>query len=241
MVPGPAIWATMVAMASCAWRWVRVAASVIRFDTNKPSPYTAAAAANHGSAGESAEIFDETDLSAQRAGAQAPSRLSRPHGDPSRPTHSRAPSRQGAQASFHLSAMPARVGRLRQRSEFLRVASARRKWTTPGLVLQAMSRATPEGPDAAPRVGFTASRKVGNAVARNRARRRLRAVAAATLPLHAALGHDYVIIGRAATLQRPYGALVTDLEAALQRLGAWREGDEALAAVAATAGRAAGQ
>ena len=109
------------------------------------------------------------------------------------------------------------------------------------MVLQAMSRATPEGPDTAPRVGFTASRKVGNAVARNRARRRLRAVATATLPVHAALGHDYVIIGRAATLKRPYGALVTDLEAALRRLGAWRERDEALAAASATAGRAGGK
>ena len=118
------------------------------------------------------------------------------------------------------------------------MASARRKSATPGLVLQALSRATPDEADTVPRVGFTVSRKVGNAVARNRARRRLRAVAAATLPLHAAPGHDYVIIGREATLRRPYGALVTDLETALRRLGTWRDDDGAIQSAPAKAGRA---
>lgn len=71
------------------------------------------------------------------------------------------------------------------------------------------------------RVGFTASRKVGSAVARNRARRRLRAVAAAIMP-SAAPGHDFVVIARADTLTRPFPGLLADLEAALRRLGAWR-------------------
>lgn len=72
------------------------------------------------------------------------------------------------------------------------------------------------------RVGFTASRKVGNAVARNRARRRLRAAAAQILPVHAAAGHDYVVVARHETLQRPFGDLLGDLAAGLKRLGVYR-------------------
>jgi len=79
---------------------------------------------------------------------------------------------------------------------------------------------TPETPF---RVGFTVSRKVGSAVARNRARRRLRAAAGAVLPAHARGGHDYVLIGRTATLKRPYRALVGDLEKALRKLDAYDE------------------
>ncbi len=66
-------------------------------------------------------------------------------------------------------------------------------------------------------IGFTASKKVGNAVARNRAKRRLRAAVAAVMPRHAAGGHDYVLIGRKATLQRPYADLLDDLMRALRR------------------------
>lgn len=69
------------------------------------------------------------------------------------------------------------------------------------------------------RVGITVSRKVGNAVARNRARRRLRALAAETLPRHAKAGHDYVLIGRKGTLARPYDRLRDDLATALAKLG----------------------
>jgi ribonuclease P protein component len=65
------------------------------------------------------------------------------------------------------------------------------------------------------RVGFTASRKVGNAVARNRAKRRLRAAAAAVLPLHGREGHDYVLVARTATLTRGFAELLNDLSGAL--------------------------
>src|SRR5690606_29701234 len=67
-------------------------------------------------------------------------------------------------------------------------------------------------------IGFTASRKVGNAVARNRARRRLRAVADIVIRSQAAPGHDYVLIGRQATLQRDFAALCEDCRSALRRL-----------------------
>jgi len=110
--------------------------------------------------------------------------------------------------------------RLTRRAEFLKVAAGRRKWVAPGLILQAAA-GSPAG--ASWRVGFTASRKVGNAVARNRARRRLRAVSAAVLPAHALDGHDFVLIARTGTLNRRYQALIGDLEEGLRRLGAWRE------------------
>jgi len=116
------------------------------------------------------------------------------------------------------------VGRLKRRPEFLRVAAGRQKWVTPGLILQALSQdASPD--QSAARVGFTASTKVGNAVARNRARRRLRAAAAAVLPVHALPAHDYVLIARAGTLTRPYADLIGDLVAGLRRLKVYRAGD----------------
>ncbi len=117
--------------------------------------------------------------------------------------------------------------RLTRRAEFLRVAAGGRKWVAPGVILQVLRREAPEAAAAAPvplRLGFTASRKVGIAVKRNRARRRLRAAAAAILPVHAAPGHDYVLIARAGTVTRPYAALLEDLCTGLRRLGVYRNG-----------------
>jgi ribonuclease P protein component len=104
------------------------------------------------------------------------------------------------------------------RSDFLRVAAARRRAVLPGLILQAAPR-----PDAAVAlarcgVGFTASRRVGNAVTRNRAKRRLRAAAAVVLPEQGRPGTDYVLIARAGTAGRPFAALLADLAAALRRV-----------------------
>ncbi|HJP22471.1 MAG: ribonuclease P protein component [Alphaproteobacteria bacterium] len=119
--------------------------------------------------------------------------------------------------------MTARLGRLKRRSEFLRVAAARQKWVAPGLIVQ-MRRRRPEpagkdGLEPGFRVGYTVSKKVGNAVARNRARRRLRSAAAEVLPGKGVAGRDYVLIGRQGTLTRPYRDLVDDLEMAMERLG----------------------
>ena len=107
---------------------------------------------------------------------------------------------------------------LKRRADFLRVAAERRRAARPGLVLQAASR--PSGPEAGERVrvGFTASRKVGNAVVRNRAKRRLRAAAAEVLAGEGRPGTDYVLIARAATGERDYAELVGDLRAALRQV-----------------------
>ena len=110
------------------------------------------------------------------------------------------------------------VRHLRKRPDFLKAARARRAHT-PGFTLQARER-DPDEPDVgAIRVGFTCSRKVGNAVARNRAKRRLREAARLTLPRHGRPGWDYVLIGRPdATAARGFDALLTDLEVALVRV-----------------------
>lgn len=110
--------------------------------------------------------------------------------------------------------------RLTRRAEFRRLTRARRSQAVPGLVLQALQRPGGEGEA---RVGLTASRKIGNAVVRNRARRRLRALAEKVIPLHAERGHDYVMIARKGTAERSFAALVEDLETALKRLKVWRE------------------
>jgi ribonuclease P protein component len=106
------------------------------------------------------------------------------------------------------------------RADFLRVAASRRRTAMPGVVLQVAPR--PAGTGTTARVGYTASRKVGNAVVRNRGRRRLRAAVAAVLACHADAGLDYVLIARDATATRPWSALLGDLESAMRRLGAWR-------------------
>ena len=124
--------------------------------------------------------------------------------------------------------MPRRLGRLLQRKDFLRVAGGRRKSVMPGLILQAAASdaAVSAGPQAeARRVGFTASKKVGNAVARNRAKRRLRAAAQQVMAAHAAPAHDYVLIARNETPEHPYTSLGAELETALKRLGTWRDAE----------------
>ncbi|MEM7178183.1 MAG: ribonuclease P protein component [Pseudomonadota bacterium] len=103
---------------------------------------------------------------------------------------------------------------IRQRRDFLACARAR-KWVAPGMIVQGRAR----GDAAPPRVGYTCSKKVGNAVARNRAKRRLREAARAVIPAGGRAGWDYVLIGRAgATAGRGFGDLVGDLTKALARL-----------------------
>ena len=114
-----------------------------------------------------------------------------------------------------------RVARLKTRRDFLRVAETRKRFVAPGLILQVRSHDAAEVEAIAPiRVGFTVSRKVGNAVVRNRVRRRLRAAADQMLATHAAPQRDFVLIGRSETEDRAFDDLLKDLDTALARTGA---------------------
>ncbi len=109
---------------------------------------------------------------------------------------------------------------LTRRADFLSAARARRV-AMPAFVLQARKRTQTEAPDTptAIRIGFTCSRKVGNAVARNRAKRRLREIARAVIPSAGREGWDYVLIGRKdATATRDFRDLLTDLNRAMDRV-----------------------
>jgi len=109
------------------------------------------------------------------------------------------------------------LGRLKRRPDFLRVAAANRKAAMPGVLLQAAPQ--PPGTAEPLRLGFTASKKVGNAVVRNRARRRLREAARQVLPVEARSGLDLVLVARRDTATRPFAQLLADLSRALARVG----------------------
>jgi ribonuclease P protein component len=103
--------------------------------------------------------------------------------------------------------------RLKQRADFL-AAAAGVKVPAAAFVLQALARSD----SAAPRFGFTVSKKVGNAVVRNRVRRRLREVVRLSAALPDQAGHDYVLIGRRAALQLPFERMIADFAGALKRV-----------------------
>ena len=110
--------------------------------------------------------------------------------------------------------MPARPPRLKQRREFQRVAGKGLRAARPGLVLQALP-----APGQPLRVGFTATKKLGNAVARNRAKRRLREAARLMLGAGQVGGVDLVLICREATGDRAWPTLLGDLRGALKQVG----------------------
>jgi ribonuclease P protein component len=120
-----------------------------------------------------------------------------------------------AEASGTPSAVSVCLEGLKQRADFLRAAQGRRQGTG-SFMVQGRAR-----DDASPvvRVGFTASKKIGNAVARNRAKRRLRALAREALPALAHPGWDYVIVAKPdATISRDYKDMLIDLGVALRSI-----------------------
>lgn len=128
------------------------------------------------------------------------------------------------QAAFRLTARHGRariasMERLRQRADFLAAASGS-KTTAAAFVLQARKRVD-DGPA---RFGFTVSKKVGNAVERNRVRRRLREIVRIAGSNRIRTGHDYVLIGRRAALKVPFARIAEDFEGALRRMHAGRNG-----------------
>ena len=111
------------------------------------------------------------------------------------------------------------IERLKTRAEFLHVRGGTRH-AAPSLVLQARARnSAPEERDVA-RFGFTATKALGGAVLRNRARRRLKEAVRVAGPANAVAGYDYVLIAREGTVQRRFTDLIKDLERALAKVHA---------------------
>lgn len=107
---------------------------------------------------------------------------------------------------------------IRKRPDFLR-ANRGKRFVTPSFVLLAYKRQDghPVAADSI-RYGITVTKKIGNAVARNRMKRRVRALIAETLSQHGLCGVDHIFIGRKQDAERPFSALKTDLERGLRHL-----------------------
>lgn len=106
--------------------------------------------------------------------------------------------------------------RLTRRSDFLAARSGR-NWRTRSLVLQARRRSG-DGGDSTARFGFTATKALGNAVKRNRARRRLREAVRRVAGGNARAGFDYVLIAREGALTLDFAVIVEDLRTAFTRV-----------------------
>ena len=162
-------------------------------------------------------MSDEADLSTESAGASAPSRFPRAHGNPGWAQGAGEPPRQGPGETERLavSGVPApqtHIPTVAARKDFL-AANAGRRAPTPGFVLLVRRR----DDDAPMRAGYTVTKKIGNAVVRNRLKRRLRALVRQVL-LEAGVPHaDHILIGRSEGLTRRFDALAADLKKALVR------------------------
>jgi ribonuclease P protein component len=111
---------------------------------------------------------------------------------------------------------------MRQRSDFL-AANGGLRVGTPGFVLLVKPRADQR---AQVRIGYTVTKKTGNAVVRNRIKRRFRELARALLPEHGIAGADHVLIGRTEALTRDFAAMKADLERALMRVREGKAGSD---------------
>jgi ribonuclease P protein component len=165
----------------------------------------------------------KTDLPAEQPETQAASRIPCAHGDQERAQDPGAPSRQRPQASDGLigegrGAAPV-LRRLQKRSEFLYVANGLSERRFAVVTQVRMCRTDPGGAAAGSHLsigeGYTATRKVGSSVVRNRARRRLREAARRLLPGRGVAGADYVFIARQDTAQCDWPRLLDDMNSAL--------------------------
>ena len=115
-----------------------------------------------------------------------------------------------------------KIARIQKRADFL--ACAKGPHCARGAVL-VQARARDENPaeNSIVRAGFTATKRIGGAVERNRAKRRLREAARLILPDLARPGFDYVFIARGGVTTRPWPRLLDDMKSALLRLAADRD------------------
>lgn len=160
----------------------------------------------------------EADLSTQQDRAQAPAWLSGQDGDGRRSERDRGPSGPRPEEAFRLTAETPAPTRLKRRADFLAVARGRRVHCGP-FTLQANRRSNPDreqGGDGS-RIGFTVTKKVGNAVERNRIRRRLRAAVRLSEALSPAPQTDYVVVARREALAVAFSRLKADLDNAIRR------------------------
>ena len=153
------------------------------------------------------EFSNEADLSAVEPGARPPSRLPQPHGDSGRPQRDSRPPRPRPQEAVGLIT-------LSKRRDFL-AANKGKRAPTPGFVLLVHDR---RDGDPMMRVGFTVTKKIGNAVVRNRMKRRLRALSRELLPNSGVRGADHVLIGREGGIERDYAAMRAELSKALAKV-----------------------
>ncbi|MCY7270702.1 MAG: ribonuclease P protein component [Sphingomonas bacterium] len=102
---------------------------------------------------------------------------------------------------------------LRKRADFL-AANRGRRFAMPGFVLQVRDRCDS---DPTLRIGFTVTKKIGNAVVRNRMKRRFRSLARELLPSLGITGSDHVLIGRSGGVERDFATLRDELRAALAK------------------------
>ncbi len=192
-------------------------------------------------------VTDEAYVSTKQQGAQAPSRVSCQDGRQIRTPDIESPPGERAKDTQRIAGQSARasllpdiragdmsnldetsgrpkLGTIRQRSDFLKAARGKR-FSAPTLFLQARRR-DESGHHGEIRIGLTCSRKLGSAVVRNRAKRRLRSAARAILPSRGRAGWDYVLVGRAgATAECRFSELANDLESALAGIHGMSSGD----------------
>jgi len=157
-------------------------------------------------------MSDEADLSAEQSGACAPARLPRPDGDSRRPQRDPCASRAGPQQAVGVT--PVGLTGLTERKDYL-AANAGKRAPMPGFVL--LVRARDDG-DAGMRLGITVTKKIGNAVVRNRMKRRFRALAREILPVAGVPGADHVLIGRQGGVERGFDDLKAELAKACAKV-----------------------
>ena len=152
-------------------------------------------------------MTDEAHFSAEQPGPRATPRIPGADGDGGRTRGAAGAARAGPQEAVG-------VVTLTRRADFIAANSGKRA-STPGFVLLVRDRA--DG-TAGIRIGYTVTKKIGNAVVRNRMKRRFRALARDLLPMHGRAGADHVLIGRNGGIERDFATLHAELARALTKL-----------------------